>query len=383
MKSRVLVTPVQQTTTFKNGVVQVGRDSGSAITRSLRVYSQVKSGNKKDPNPFGYWKVDAVGLQGHCSQLDPDDRLAYATGGFPSEFDSDGEAFGSSTWMYTQAYNEAVARFVDQYRGGLDLSIDLFQGSKTLATAKQLAFSANTLATSLKKIAQGGSKGAAKEFGNKWLMWIYGVKPTMQSLYELVQKLNQEAKAGSPLVHIRARGSCIEKKTVRFTTTGFGYQLVYGSASVDNSVRCQLDIYLKAPTGKIQTLAGYTSLNPASIAWELMPFSFVVDWFYNIGGFLRSAETALVYSRNFHSGTVTYSQSKESNCITPNPKGGTVQFTGLSAFHVYRVHERQVLNGLPSPKVPRLQAKLGSTRLLNAAALLSQFLGDPPRRRKT
>jgi hypothetical protein len=28
-------------------------------------------------------------------------------------------------------------------------------------------------------------------------------------------------------------------------------------------------------------------VNPASIAWELIPFSFIVDWFLNVGDFLN------------------------------------------------------------------------------------------------
>jgi hypothetical protein len=122
----------------------------------------------------------------------------------------------------------------------------------------------------------------------------------------------------------------------------------------------------------------WTSLNPASIAWELMPYSFVVDWFYDIGGMLRRFESALLYGKQFKKGyqsELYYHHSAfQRNGLQDSVLPG-YQFYGELTAWVRRVQfERIVFASLPTGQLPTIRADLGSSRLLSAAALLSQFL---------
>lgn len=134
---------------------------------------------------------------------------------------------------------------------------------------------------------------------------------------------------------------------------------------------------------KANDLARWTSLNPISIAWELMPYSFVVDWFYDIGSTLRNFETALLYNQ-YVTGYVDelyVAVSKEDVDLKKRP-----------AFQGYRYRSkgyrrkidfnRSVLTSAPLPRKPQWKVSMGWQRWMSAWALSSQVLlgrkGDIP-----
>jgi hypothetical protein len=126
-----------------------------------------------------------------------------------------------------------------------------------------------------------------------------------------------------------------------------------------------------------QTLSGFTSLNPASIAWENVPYSFVVDWFVDIGGYMRAAETAMLFRSRFIRGYVTQTQYVSMNERVNSSKRGANDFVqcNMYASGVVVTVSRLLLMEFPFPRRPSFKADLGSGRLLNAAALLAQHLG--------
>lgn len=141
---------------------------------------------------------------------------------------------------------------------------------------------------------------------------------------------------------------------------------------------CELKCRYK-PRGN--SWAGFTSLNPVSIAWELLPYSFVVDWFFNVGNYVRNLETALLYGGDFVDGYMTkvsYAQMKMVPKRYSYPKGsgtGLVSCTFDAKSEAYLVNfNRSILTSSPTPEVPSFRADLGSARLLNAAALLAVLL---------
>jgi hypothetical protein len=134
------------------------------------------------------------------------------------------------------------------------------------------------------------------------------------------------------------------------------------------------------PQNSMTWAARWYSLNPVSIAWELMPFSFVVDWFMNVGDYLRNLESQLIYSRFFATGYKSqrfsvltrqeaYRNGQTSSGTTHISWGGHYQATAFD-----RYMKRVVLTDFPSVPPLRWNPNLGSARLLNAAALLSTAL---------
>jgi hypothetical protein len=137
------------------------------------------------------------------------------------------------------------------------------------------------------------------------------------------------------------------------------------------------EVLFRIPESRLLEFAGYTSLNPASIGWELLPWSFVADWVVDVGGYLRNLENAWLYGSAFAGGYSTetilartfgkfsYSYGSSGSLIVCEADGG---------YQEYIYKRRQVLTGIPIPRVPRVDIQLGAQRLLASAALLSQFL---------
>lgn len=138
-----------------------------------------------------------------------------------------------------------------------------------------------------------------------------------------------------------------------------------------------MKVYMQLPSSKFD-LARWTSLNPASIAWELTPYSFVVDWFLDIGGTLRNFETAVLSQGSFHHGYIDYLMYYDSDqeFVYLGSHGGAVD--GDDIIVSGNLYEsdfvREVLTSYPYPRLPSFNAKLGWQRLLSAAALLTTAL---------
>lgn len=138
--------------------------------------------------------------------------------------------------------------------------------------------------------------------------------------------------------------------------------------------RCEYKVWLKIPLDA-STVDRLTSLNPISIGYELIPYSFVLDWVWNIGGYLRDLETAFLYDKYFRTGyqTLTW-KHKGGYAIAP---GGTtpsnVALAGSGRIDC-RWKSRSVLTDYPAPSIPPVRVDLGSGRLLNLAALLGAKL---------
>jgi hypothetical protein len=119
-------------------------------------------------------------------------------------------------------------------------------------------------------------------------------------------------------------------------------------------------------------------MNPLSITWELIPYSFVVDWFVDIGSYLRNFETGLLYNSIFLSGykSELYRYGAELTCGFAQHVSGDMKYIArdLNAMTRRVEFSRTVLGTYPLPNRPSIKADLGSSQLLSAAALLRQFL---------
>lgn len=214
----------------------------------------------------------------------------------------------------------------------------------------------------------GKLKSALKLVGSGYLEWQYGVKPILEDVYGIAdESLRFHINAFS---RIKARQSVkTSNRTYSKYSEGFG-----GEEVLTNGVaKVEISIDMATPNGF--DLARWTSLNPVSIAYELIPYSFVLDWFYNVGGFLREVETGYLYSSRFRGGYVSrlsHAQLTRVQHIGTTKPG--IHLTDSNQSSEVCSFSRTVLKSYPFPRAPVLHCNLGSGRLLNAAAMLGQLL---------
>jgi len=259
-------------------------------------------------------------------------------------------------------YNRALSDLNEKTRGSLDLSIDLAEAGQTTRMFRLV----DQVVDHARRFR--GRYGPLGVAANMWLQYTYGVKPLLSSIHGVVDEMER----------------FVLNKTARFRVKTSESVPVgrYGVNAPSN-----LTAYITVPGLRMKrtvTLgivldqrdsdpSRWTSMNPASIAWELMPYSFVIDWFLDVGGYLRNLETSILYANRFKSGyrTDLTAVSTPVNIFLPDPGSTSLTYTGK----IDRVTlDRTVLTTYPAPRLPTFQARLGSSRLISAAALLTQLL---------
>jgi len=113
--------------------------------------------------------------------------------------------------------------------------------------------------------------------GSIWLQYHFGWEPLFQDIFNSVKILQSEypsrtftsrASAGGTYEYIVSNGWC------------------YVVPSFRHRYLMQATVHCRNPNLHRANSLGL--INPASVIWERVPFSFVVDWFWPIGSFLES-----------------------------------------------------------------------------------------------
>ncbi len=282
--------------------------------------------------------------------------------------------FGSSSWqggavsIYdANVYNQALSNLYEQLRGDIDLSIDLLQaGQARDMVNKSLRGLAN-----LGRTVRAMRRSPLKTASNLWLEYVYGWKPLASSIYGTMKRFQEGPPQG--FYRVTGRGRDNRMRTVKSNFIGNIPKITIEHTSL----RCIISANFSVEPSVLQNLASLSSLNPVSVAWELVPYSFVIDWVVDIGGYLRNLESALLYRSSFKQG-----YSTEGYEITGTTTINGVYDDGIREYIVdakgdYRWSgkQRKVAGSSPLPRVPTPKIDLGATRLLSAASLLYQQLG--------
>lgn len=261
---------------------------------------------------------------------------------------------------WSSLYNEALDRMVDKVRGSLDVSVDLLEGRQTLKMLKASDQVIDLSRTFVRRF------GILKAPANAWLLYTYGIKPLVGTIFGIADE--QIRTVINKIVCYKVRKSDSHRPESVIIPTADGTW----EFPVTGTMKVSVSIGLNLVPDEMNDLARWSSLNPLSIAWETLPLSFVADWFLNVGGYLRSFETALLYDSKFRDGYVSYFQAGD---ITLNlNQGGDGWYRRFHGGCTYLGFERNKLTSFPRPELPSLEANLGSSRLLSAASLLAGLL---------
>jgi hypothetical protein len=261
---------------------------------------------------------------------------------------------------------KALDKLNEKVRGSLDVSIDLAEAHKT---AKMLKVTDTV--TDLVKTAVSRKLGVLKALGNAWLLNTYGIQPLMQTVYGLAEENLRTVINRTEHLRVRASGKFLPTIcNVPAVVGSVDFPVLNPGSELKTSVTYGLDLR----TDQFD-LARFSSLNPLSIAWELTPYSFVADWFYDIGGYLRNLETACLYANKFRSGYRTTLVAGHVRFGLFQTGGGAEPYSSKWDGDLQMIDiNRRLLTSYPAPRLPSLRAQLGSSRLLSAAALMAQHL---------
>lgn len=209
-----------------------------------------------------------------------------------------------------------------------------------------------------------------KTLANNWLAYQYGWMPLKSTVYSGVEVLREGF--GFPSFRRTAN--------VAGTARWKWDQVIPDSADVirlsgDFRVTCGLSFTVS--DSAIASLDAAGLVNPLSIAWELVPFSFVLDWFIPVGNTLSalSATAGLTFVDGYISESRTCFENVDARPFPPIDGGTrrTMLELGKSQTSSF-FHARSYLSGFPTPQLYASSNPLSTKRVSNALALLRQLI---------
>jgi hypothetical protein len=184
------------------------------------------------------------------------------------------------------------------------------------------------------------------------LAYNFGVAPLVEDVYSTAEILH--ARMNKPLSR-RLSVSTKLNKRFEINSGGFNHQV---SGTLSNRATIYYDI---DPSFALSQ--DFDFGNPVEWAWELIPFSFVIDWMIPIGDWLGTLD-AMFGTANVR-GTVT---QRVRHSYTAQWDQATVTVSNHSGW--FRSHRRSVISGVPLPPPPRWKVSTSYRSLLNAVSLL-------------
>jgi hypothetical protein len=223
----------------------------------------------------------------------------------------------------------------------------------------------------------GGGPSVTKSLANNWLEFQYGWKPLMHDIRASMEATAQLVNKSPPFRRVSARASTIEKSRNDITSVqpfAIGKREVTLRSTCRVGFRFVVEDDFKAYLQKL----GFT--NPINLLWEVIPYSFVVDWFLPIGPYL---ETLTAWQGlKFLDGYQTQF-SKQSTISTVNlmhkqwnlsiPEFG--DFAGAYDCEWIKLN-RGKLTSFPQSRFPQLKNPISVTHAVNALALLRVAFGS-------
>jgi hypothetical protein len=205
-----------------------------------------------------------------------------------------------------------------------------------------------------------------KSVADRWLAVQYGWVPLLSDVRAAAEQLAK--RQFPPSFHFVGKSSDSDSRRREYFSLGLG-GITFSEQQYNCESKVSMSFRKKNHTARTMSELGIS--DPLLVVWELVPYSFVVDWFLPVGKYLQSLDYTsgltftsgytLQYSTNrWYASTPVYS--------TPSTKcpGGAV----LTARNV--LLDRVALNAPLSASLPRLKNPLSTTHMLNGLALLAK-----------
>lgn len=372
-----------------------------AVVHSVtRVSTRTPNFRKRDPktslpmNYFSFTRKDEVKMFSSYRQIQNDygDGMSYS-GVFTG---SVGEPPTPDANEMARLQSLAKSRLFSKLKDG---KINLAQAyAERKQTANLIASTATRIAGCMTSLRKGNlvqaadhlgikaSKRAARRYrygfhrdqqkavANQWLELQYGWKPLLQDVYGAAELLAQHAfreiqgrAVGSATA--RYKSSSTSEMLGQFPNSSGGRDKV--TNWIETQMTCKYVCWYSVDNELQRTVAQVGISNPALLAWELLPWSFVVDWFIPIGNYLESLDATS--GMKFNRGCFTTFFRGTSQTV----RTGTGQFVsyvralGTTTGSVSLIQcVRTPLGSFPAASLPQFKNPLSFTHAANAIALL-------------
>lgn len=210
---------------------------------------------------------------------------------------------------------------------------------------------------------------SVKSLSGAWLEWQYGWKPLLSDIYGASEKL-REVREGRSLPIVRV------VRQVRAYSSNPSSSGSYPTYKGGCNVIVRALAFYKVEDNFARQLSTLGLINPLEIAWELTPWSFVVDWFLPVGNWLTAltADSGMDYVDGCFS-TVARGvwEIDISDAPFDTPESGSIPLVkDLTVKNEAFAFQRTPFTSPPSARL-YMKSPFSTIHVTNAIALITQL----------
>jgi len=349
--------------------------------------------SKLPVNPYSSTWIRTMNSQGLDQRLGTDGSFSNVWDGtatlFPWAIPSTAPSFD------TRTYNKTVQKLIDKMEVGIEGNVaqDFAQLKQTVDL---IAGTCGRITRALMKLKKGDVFGAADQLvvntkrakwlskqkrfsrsgalADNWLELQYGWKPLLQDIDGALRSTANYLVQNDFVREVSASTKIATKDVVAlydqlYPAQRIGWKYVTTDYATRIGLRYRIDDHLKSYMAQM----GFT--NPLNLGWEIIPFSFVVDWFLPVGPYLSalSAWDGLSFVDGYQTDYVyefTFVEISVKEWLQPPFNNTSWNRYGL--WNREYINTRRVkLTSLPSMRMPVLKNPVSVTHAVNALALMT------------
>lgn len=327
-------------------------------------YTFTKYRRESNYGSFGYYN-------------DYDGGTVMSTG--PANLMGEGDRYERSVSATADMENRAIIKALSKLRDQrFNAGVALGEAAKTADLVGTTAMRLAKAYRHLKHLEFGKARRALgmtwRDTPANWLELQYGWKPLLHDVHGAVMRTMGRAQTGLPVLTVKGVSGEQRKFDDDLNDHPLARTRCIGKS--DGSVFVRLDYEMDD-----QTLHAFSSLgltNPAAIAWELVPYSFVVDWMLPIGDWLSVIDASL--GLKFKGGSASYRE--RFSCVVkhrPYTEPGFYyrpigRYATDGKYSVLTLSRRTYAIS-PIPQFPRFKNPLSLGHMANGLSLLASAFG--------
>jgi len=208
---------------------------------------------------------------------------------------------------------------------------------------------------------------------DRWLEMQYGWSPLMSDLHGAMSSVGQRQNGNQFFFKKMSRLSGKSSAPNMFGGAGFNGSNWTVISDWDERVECA--VWYKLNTSGLSAFSSLGLTNPVSIAWELVPWSFVVDWFLPLGNWFNTFDAGLgkTFYCGYKSRRARFGFTDKAYSV-PIPTLGApsvrLRYIDKDREYRYTSFDRTKYADFPSPSAPAFKNPCSPLHVANGLALL-------------
>lgn len=236
--------------------------------------------------------IQFVGFPSECAARSSSGFVQYSFNGIPDE--PDWLPFPPAVGLPPNLADDCLAKLYSKVSDEFpDYITDVIQVKSSWKTITKIVKTAIEVVYAMKRLDLKRLKGTLpgitpKEISSLWLEFIYGVTPVLDDLDKSIDLFTRQARRWR--TYSTSKREIVSSKSSG--SLGFSTRPIYTyNETVKTVYTIRYGCIMTGDMSFIRKVRQDNSMISAfSTAWEIIPYSFCIDWIYNLGDYLKASD---------------------------------------------------------------------------------------------